>query len=127
MPISASKMTVNDVLQRNRERRREILKTLKPELLAEYLRLGKFNQWLKAEQSDGSPVGVIPAKGFLDTPRIPLLEHKRKLMNFLQIRGPARRREILKTTGIPPGSLGSLLKGQEFVSIQHGFWELRKK
>jgi hypothetical protein len=39
--------------------------------------------------------------------------------------GPALRTEIAANTGIPTGSLSELLRGQEFESLERGFWALK--
>ena len=127
MPLRNS-LTVDDLIARHREKQREILKTLKPELYAEYRRLGRKIKELRAEQADQTPVGASRRQHVLFAlpPRIPLFEHKKRVLEFLRNREGATRRQIMKATKVPPGSLSSVLKAKEFRQIRHGFWGLTR-
>ncbi len=59
--------------------------------------------------------------------RVPLEQHKAKLVIFLKDRGPATRREIASATGIPMGSLSHLLIEDDFIKVSHGLWDLTSK
>jgi hypothetical protein len=129
VPIAdPSRLTGKQFIQRWRSRRMEILRSLAPELRAEYRRLGRLIRDITAELSDSSPVGSVePRESFGLVPsRIPLLDRKQKLIEFLRSREGATRVEITKATRIPAGSLSSLLKGAEFEQARHGFWTLKK-
>src|SRR5205807_3698916 len=83
---------------------------------------------IQAEQKDASGTGgPRPVKGgFMpEVPRIPLFVHKQKLVDFLSTREAATRVQIIKATGIPAGSLSSLLKSRDFAQVRHGYWALK--
>ena len=123
-------MDTGEMIRLRRKLRAEILKKLPPELQAEFHRLGKeIRQLRKMIMATAESRGdVKPAmKGFFDLPRIPLLRHKRTLIEFLLMhKEPATRKEILAGTDIPYGSLSSLLKADEFEQVSHGLWKLKK-
>lgn len=58
--------------------------------------------------------------------RIPLSVHKQRLIEFLAKNGESTRGDIIAGTGIPAGSLSELLRGEEFVQADRGFWNLRE-
>jgi hypothetical protein len=98
---------------------------LAPELQAEYRRLGRLIRDISAELRDNSAAGLYsPTPGI--PPRIPLVIHKEKLIEFLRKRTSASRPEIIRAIQIPPGSLGSLLRSGEFEQVSHGRWALKK-
>src|SRR5258708_17181916 len=122
-------MDTDELIRRKIDKQKEILKTLKPELLAEFLRLqseiGAIQKLVTDEKQEELPP---PFTGFLKaTPRIPLLNHKRALILFFsQCKRPVSRKQILAATSIPGGSLSSLLKAKEFKQVGHGMWALRE-
>jgi hypothetical protein len=114
MPVSGHTASVpsNTLIRRWRERRREILKTLAPNLLAEYRKLGLLIKGVKAEESLYARV------------RSSMSVHKQKLIAFLREQGPTARAEIVAKTGIPSGSLSELLRDKEFKTSERGVWAL---
>lgn len=123
-------MDVRELIERWAARRKEILNTLPPKLLAEYRKLGALIRATGSEvlRSTMTPRPAPPGSGrFFDFPRIPLSHHKAKLVEFLKGKESATRGEIGAATGIPPGSLSKLLnKGKEFEQVKRGFWALKK-
>jgi len=145
-------MDSEELVRRWRDRRREILKTLPPELLAEYRRLGVLIQNVLVEQraiskckklSDQERAELM--EGTVRVPdlinrkvkqaleevreesRIPLHRHRETLIAFLAEFGPSTRREIAAGTSIPAGSLSRLLRGPQFEQAAHGLWRLPEK
>jgi len=72
----------------------------------------------------GSP--PVPAPQPSGVGRIPLAEHKENLFVFLVENGTCHRNEIAKRTGIPAGSLSTLLAAEEFEARGKGFWGLKR-
>jgi hypothetical protein len=107
-----SNVRSNDLIRRWREQRREILKTLAPEMLKEYRRLSGLIRAVLAEEAQFAR-------------RASLADHKKKLIAFFTEHGPAHRGEIVNKTGIPLGSLGALLRESEFESHERGLWALK--
>jgi hypothetical protein len=61
-----------------------------------------------------------------ESQRTRISEHKKKLIDFFTMRpSPAPRQLILGMTGIPPGSLSTVLREPEFAQTEHGMWTLR--
>jgi hypothetical protein len=118
-------ISVSDLVRRLRKQQSEILKALPQELFAEYKRLGKLIEDIVAQESEQIPP-QIGFKEILALPRIPLFRHKQKLIVFLRTSGPATRKEIAEATGIPMGSLSSLLKAKEFKKAKWGLWVLKR-
>src|SRR5437899_2286908 len=54
--------------------------------------------------------------------RLPLSISKQKLIEFLSRYGSATRVEINRETGIPLGSLSTILSDEEFVQSRRGVW-----
>lgn len=122
-------MPSQELVHRWKKRRREILNTLPPELLAEYQQLGKAIKRVWAEEmrnlsevSQTLHSSTTPATA--NRVRIPLSFHRKKLIEFLDEHGPSLRAEIVAKTGIPEGSLSKLLRGKEFEHLERGFWAL---
>ena len=56
----------------------------------------------------------------------PLTDWRQKVVAYLESAGrPATRKEIIKATGVPPGSLSSVLRSGAFESAGRGLWRLR--
>jgi hypothetical protein len=133
-----------DLLRRLRERRREILKALSPELLAEYRRLGIAIRTVIIEEGK-STVAKCTNDGKFDAllatvfghlltsdefgqqlkERTPMSAHKKRLIDFLHDARMATRAQILASTGIPEGSLSQLLREPEFEQMERGTWRLK--
>jgi hypothetical protein len=120
-------METADLIRRWRKERLEILKKrLFPEELAKWRRLGRLIQAVLKEQAEKK---AEPKEELLfpEPQRIPLSVQREKLVEFLKTNGKATRTQITYGTGIPPGSLSSLLKGKEFEQVKRGFWALKKQ
>jgi hypothetical protein len=142
---------VEELLRGWYERRREILKTLPPDLLAEYRQIGRLIKGVLKEQVNqiGPEGGLLLGKlepktickechaelkedGIMEQLqhikpfRVSLVRRKETLLKFLAERGPSTRGEILRETDIPPGSLSMLLQHPEFENAGHGLWRLGK-
>lgn len=137
MPKLVKTVESNVLIQRWRQRRRDILKTLPANLLTEYRELGIALRRVQAEQLQISKDRRVQSEGayatekesglFVPPPRIPLATHRKKLIEFLSKHGQATRTEITAKTGIPAGSLSELLSGDEFKQLQRGFWALKNQ
>jgi hypothetical protein len=123
-------LTSGELIRRWRERRKEILRTLRKDLLAEFIHLGKQiaavrQEEAKTEQQATSP----PRTGFLgplpSSSRVSMAVHKFRLVEFLKQHGPSTRKEITTKTGIPEGSLSELLKRPIFEKQRWGIWALK--
>jgi hypothetical protein len=126
MPVIPSNLTLDQLIRRCRTKRAEILKTLAPELLAEYRRLGRVIRDLEAEEEDSSPVNPPAKDALFNLPRIPLAVHTEKVAAFLATRTAASRSEIAANAHVPIGSLSSVLKAERFEQIRRGYWALKK-
>jgi hypothetical protein len=126
-------MDTDDIIRRYRQRQAEIIGCLAPELLAEYKRLEELIQFIgriadEERTNFKLPPPPLPDDFFADLPRVPLLTHKRKLIDFLRkSKSPVSRKQILAATTIPAGSLSSILKDDEFEQVEHGLWKLKEK
>jgi hypothetical protein len=120
------------------DRRREILKTLPPDLLVEYRRLGVLIRGMRAQQyADARKSLQSNAQEEQEAYRltrqdsmrlrISLDDHREALIAFLAVHGPSARGEIVRRTKIPSGSLSILLQDQRFEQVKHGLWRLRKR
>jgi hypothetical protein len=115
-----------ELVRRWRKRQWEILKKrLFPEDLAEYRKLARLIKEVRSEQVEKRQEPKIE-RLFPEPKRIPLSQHREKLIAFLKEKGPATRIQIAYATGIPEGSLSSLLKGREFEQVKRGFWGLKR-
>jgi hypothetical protein len=118
-------MDTDELIRRWRKRQREILeKRLFPEELEEYHKLARLIKEVRDEQAEKqrepSDEGLFP-----EPKRVPLSEHREKLIAFLKENGSATRNQIIHATDIPSGSLSSLLKGREFEQVKRGLWSLK--
>jgi hypothetical protein len=144
-------MNIEELFHRWRKRRREILESLPPDLLAEYRRLGRLIQGMLNEQlaeirrelkrsKESSEITEQEVRDFrrrahesIDRAhemsekdrRTSLAFRRAELKTFFESHGPATRRQILEATSIPAGSLSELLKGEEFEQVHRGLWRLR--
>jgi hypothetical protein len=129
-------MSTTQLLNRWRDRQKEILETLSPDLLAEYRKLGELIETVEDEEdknareikTSGQKTNkehIVPANFFPPIPRVPLSVHKKKLIDYLKKHGPSTRGEISAGAAIPPGSLSELLSEKEFEQHERGFWGLR--
>jgi hypothetical protein len=133
-------LSASELIHMLLDRRREILLTLEPHLLAEYRDLGKSIRTIEAQLARlASQQGQEGTEEQPDTlqsrarrfvlapaPRIRMAIHKKKLIDFLRANGcPASRTEILTGTKIPSGSLSSLLSSEEFEQVERGLWRLK--
>jgi hypothetical protein len=128
--LGGFKLDTTELLRRRRERQEEILKTLKPELYAEYKRfeieIATLQRMLAEEIRE--PLEAPSPQSFINLPRVPLMSHKIRLTTFLLgQKEPVSRKAILEATGIPPGSLSSLLQAKEFEQVVRGFWKLKER
>jgi hypothetical protein len=117
--------TVNELIARWRERRRQILDALPTTLRAEFYRLGAAIKSIKSmfgERNTKIRVVHTPVSG-----RIPMSEHKKKAVDYLRQVESATRLEILANTGVPEGSLSQLLRDKEFEQVERGRWRLAKR
>src|SRR6266849_10945294 len=95
-----------ELKRRWRKRQQEILKTLTPKLFAEYCKLDRLIKAVRDEEQKGrkQEPPVPEYEGFFPPPiRVPLSVHRKKLIKFLNERGPTTRHDIIGMTGIPPG------------------------
>jgi hypothetical protein len=58
--------------------------------------------------------------------RVTLGQRREALRRYLASFGPATRGRILRDTGIPPGTLSTLLTEDEFEKSEDGLWQLGK-
>jgi hypothetical protein len=143
--LSAPEPSAAELVRRWRTRRLQILKTLPPELLAEYVKLGKLIKGVRLEQiqiekeANGGVIDLSLATfslpegvtGTLTDPdtgasvRIPLALRRKQLAEFLKKNGPSTRNEISKGIAIPEGSLSILLSQSEFEQKSRGVWGLK--
>ena len=108
----------NVMIRRWRDRRREILQSLRevsPDLVDEYRNLGRLIK------------GVLEEESRYVRSRISMSAHRETLVQFLRERGPTARAEIVAKTGIPSGSLSELLRDDEFASPARGVWAVKVK
>jgi len=146
--------TLERLVQLVKKRRRDILKELPPDSLAEYRRLGRLVKQMYAEAirlgmahmrersaelhlpnekpatpavkpGDKSKRQGLNLEGQLANKRTPLYKHKRMLMTWLRQHGPQTRAELIRHTRIPEGSISRILQDNEFVQLAHGLWGLR--
>src|SRR6266567_7831880 len=119
-----TRMDVHKVLDRLRQRRREILSQLPPRLNSEFRDLETTIGCVEQEIASLRPSPAQPESscGLFDPPRprpvpelnddartVPLAERKIALVKYLNEHGPKSRADILRETGIPAGSLSALL------------------
>jgi hypothetical protein len=77
-------------------------------------------EWCGEYKSSSEP--SIPLNG---RERNPLSAWKLRIVTFLKEKQLATRQQIVAGTGVPVGSLSSLLRDKTFKSISHGMWGLR--
>jgi hypothetical protein len=59
--------------------------------------------------------------------RVPMAEHRKKLIEFLRGKERCTRSEMASATGIPEGSISALLaSGEDFEQVERGLWKLKE-
>ncbi len=121
-------MDTREIIRQLRSEQEEILKSLKPELLAEFKRLEKQIRMVKKLVMNACRLDDfdLPNENFAE--RLPLLKHKQRIIAYMRgKRQPVTRKEIISETLVPAGSLSSILKAREFEQIGHGLWQLSQE
>lgn len=134
MPIPLSlPIPSNELIRRWRERQQEILQKLPADLIEEFNRLGALIQGvtdeekrLALEQRKQRQIKSDVSSSF-SAARVPRGIQKNKLIDFLTKHGPATRPQMAAQTGIPIGTLSTLLSTEEgFAQVERGLWTVAK-
>ncbi len=88
----------------------------------------------KSDKSDDPPIGPVPPEPPQDVnltvtegKRVPMAEHRKRLIQFIRNKGQCTRAGMISGTGIPEGSISALLSNSEdFEQVQHGLWKLKE-
>jgi hypothetical protein len=63
----------------------------------------------------------------LQPSRVPLVQRRLVLEDYLRTFGPAKRGQILMNTKIPPGTLSTLLQNVLFEKTTDGLWRIKEQ
>lgn len=53
-------------------------------------------------------------------------DRRTQLIEYLKAHGPTKRADLIVKSGIPAGTLASLLRDEAFKQVKRGVWRLRK-
>ena len=121
-----------------RARQNEILEAMPPAQLAEYRELDAMVRAIDRlilEAGAGAQVEMTPRLEKMLTAkdveaakpsRVPLTVRREQLWQYLREKGPSSRAQLLLHTGIPPGTLSTLLN-EDATENKDGLWRLKEK